>query len=98
MGANPVILDAIAKLESEIENLQRSQEQNIHTDHDLRQLLIEAFSDAAFFASLDNADRRSLYKSLVSKIVVRDRAIVSIELKIWTEAIAFAVADNLKPR
>lgn len=83
MGAvNPVIVDAIAKLEIEIENLKRSQLHENYIDHDLRDLLIEAFSDAGFFATLDNADRRSLYKALISKIVVRDRGVLAVELKL----------------
>jgi hypothetical protein len=49
---------------------------------ELRSLLIEAFSDPDFFATLDNEEKKSLYKSLIKKIVVRDRKVVSIELKI----------------
>ena len=77
-----MLADAIAKLRAEIENLERSQDKDQGVNLELRSLLIEAFSDPDFFATLDNDEKRSLYKSLIKKIVVRDRQVISIDLKI----------------
>lgn len=79
---NPMLADAIAKLQGEIENLERSQDKDQGINQELRSLLIEAFSDPDFFATLDNDEKRSLYKSLINKIVVCDRQVVLVELKI----------------
>jgi site-specific DNA recombinase len=79
---NPMLSEAIAKLQDEITNLERSHDVDQGINQELRSLLIEAFSDPDFFATLDNEEKRSLYKSLISKIVVCDRKVVSVELKI----------------
>jgi hypothetical protein len=79
---NPMLADAIAKLHDEITNLERSHDVDQGINLELRSLLIEAFSDPDFFAALDNEEKRSLYKSLIKKIVVRDRQVVLVELKI----------------
>lgn len=79
---NPMLSDAIAKLQNEIENLERSHHVDLGNNQELRSLLIEAFSDPDFFDTLDNTEKRSLYKSLISRIVVRDREVVAVELKI----------------
>jgi len=79
---NPVLADAIAKLHAEIENLERSQDKDQGINQELRSLLIEAFSDSDFFDTLDNDEKKSLYRSLISRIVVCDRQVVLVELKI----------------
>lgn len=79
---NPMLADAIAKLQGEIENLERSQDKDQGINQELRSLLVEAFSDSDFFATLDNDEKKSLYRSLISRIVVCDRKVVLVDLKI----------------
>ena len=72
----------IAGLKSEIEKLELNQDKSKVADKELRSLLVEAFSDPDFFEVMENSDKRSFYKYFISKIIVRDRMVVSVELKI----------------
>ena len=82
MSVSPIILAAIAGLKSEIEKLELNQDKSRVADKELRSLLVEAFSDPDFFEIMENSDKRSFYKYFISKIVVCDRKVVSVELKI----------------
>ena len=76
------ILTAIAGLKSEIEKLELNQDKSRVADKELRSLLIEAFADPDFFELMQNSDKRSFYKYFIDKIIVCDRRVVSVDLKI----------------
>ena len=76
------ILTAIAGLKSEIEKLELNCDKSRVADKELRSLLVEAFADPDFFELMQNSDKRSFYKYFIDKIIVRDRKVVSVDLKI----------------
>ena len=82
MPTSLIILTAIAGLKSEIEKLELNRDKSRVADKELRSLLVEAFADPDFFELMQNSDKRSFYKYFIDKIIVRDREVVSVELKI----------------
>ena len=82
MPTSSIILTAIAGLKSEIEKLELNRDKSRVADKELRSLLVEAFADPDFFELMQNSDKRSFYKYFIDKIIVRDRKVVSVELKV----------------
>lgn len=83
LGNNPVIKEAIAKIEEQI-----SQEKFVSDSYQYskeiesrKQLCLQAFSDGQFWLELQNEDKKRIYRELVDKILVRDGEIVDILLK-----------------
>ncbi len=51
-------------------------------DTGLRAELVEVFSDRGFFEALLPEDRKALYRHFVERIIVRDRRVVDVVLRI----------------
>lgn len=82
LPSNVAIADAISSVRLQIKNLEHSSEQIEVIDIKLRSLLLTAFADADFFATLEPETKKQIFRDLLNRIIVRDRRVVEIELKI----------------
>lgn len=76
------VAPAIAKLKIEIQQLEHTSDQVQAIDTGLRAELIEVFSDRGFFEALLPEDRKALYRHFIERIIVRDRRVVDVVLRI----------------
>lgn len=84
LGNNPVIKEAIAKIEEQISHekfISDSHQQYGEEIEFRKQLCLQAFSDSQFWLELQNEDKKRIYRELVDKILVRDGEVVDILLK-----------------
>lgn len=82
LGDNPAIAQAIKDLQDQIANFQnRSLLDNEKAIAD-RQLLLETYGDSDYWKTLSDEDKRKIYSKLVLRILVSDREIVEIALRV----------------
>ena len=79
---NPAIAQAKEQIKAQISNLEYGFSQGIMIDEDKRSVLVETFQNPSFFATLPDTDKKTIYRALVDRIVVKDAEVVSVELKV----------------
>ncbi|MEA5489305.1 MULTISPECIES: recombinase family protein [Pseudanabaena] len=79
---NPAIALAKEQLKSQISNLEYGLTVGKQVDNELRSVLVETFQNPSFFATLPDTDKKTIYRALINRIVVKDGEVVGVELKI----------------
>jgi hypothetical protein len=79
---NPAIAQAKEQLKSQISNLEYGLTVGVQVDNELRSVLVETFQNPSFFATLPDGDKKTIYRALINRIVVKDGEVVGVELKI----------------
>ena len=82
MTANPAIALAILDIRGQINKMQYGLTVGVKIDSELKSVLVETFSNASFFETLPEQDKKTIYRALIDRIVCRDGVVVSVELKI----------------
>jgi hypothetical protein len=82
MGANPAIATAINQMKSQIKNIEYGISSSGKVDIELRSVLVETFSNPLYFSTLADGDKKTVYRALIDRIIIKDGAVVSVELKI----------------
>jgi site-specific DNA recombinase len=81
LGYNVAIAQAKEQIKAQINNLEYSLTVGVKVDSELRSVLVETFSNPSFFETLPEQDKKPIYQSLISKIVVKDAEIEKVVLK-----------------
>lgn len=79
---NLAIESAKENIKAQISSLEHASVQAQTIDIGLRAELIEVFSDRGFFEALLPEDRKALYRHFVERIIVRDRRVMDVVLRI----------------
>lgn len=79
---NPAIAQAKEQLKAQISNLEYGLTVGVQVDNELRSVLVETFQNPSFFATLPDGDKKTIYRALINRIVVKDGEVVGVELKI----------------
>jgi hypothetical protein len=82
MAANPAIAQAILEIRGQINKMQYGLTVGVKIDTELKSVLVETFENPSFFETLPEQDKKTIYRALIDRIVVKDGAVVSVELKI----------------
>ena len=82
MAANPAIAQAILEIRGQINKMQYGLTVGVKIDSELKSVLVETFSNPSFFETLPEQDKKTIYRALIDRIVVKDGVVVSVELKI----------------
>lgn len=83
MPFNPAIEKAKRDLLDQIEDIRfRRQAKKIQSDEGLAEILIEAGNSPKYWRSLPNRPKRQIYQELIDRIVICERTVVSVLLKI----------------
>lgn len=82
MAANPAIAQAILEIRGQINKMQYGLTVGVKIDTELKSVLVETFANPSFFETLPDSDKKTIYRALIDRIVVKDGAVVSVELKI----------------
>jgi len=81
LGYNPAIATAKEQIKSQISNMEYELVRGETISEDLQNSLIDTFSNPCFFETLPDNDKKDIYQSLVSRIVVRDSEVEKVVLK-----------------
>ncbi len=79
---NPAIAQAIIQMKSQINNMEYGLSSSGKVDSELRSVLVETFANPVYFATLADGDKKTVYRALIDRIIVKDGDVVSVELKI----------------
>ncbi|MFN4833191.1 MAG: fdxN element excision recombinase XisF [Pseudanabaena sp.] len=82
MAANPAIAQAILEIRGQINKMQFGLTVGVQVDSELRSVLLETFQNPSFFATLPDSDKKTIYRALIARVVVKDGEVVGVELKI----------------
>ena len=80
MPGNPIIDNAIRETKLQIQVLQQHDENNARLGAELGEELIRSFGDPDFYSDMSEHTKHSLYRKFVKTVVIRDGAIISIDL------------------
>lgn len=79
---NPAIAQAKEQIKAQISNLEYGLTVGKQVDSELRSVLVETFQNPSFFATLPDGDKKTIYRALIDRVVVKDGEVVGVELKI----------------
>jgi len=82
LGSNPAIATAINQLKAQIKNLEYGFSSGGKIDMQLRSVLVETFSNPVYFSTLPDSDKKTIYRALIDRIIVKDGEVVGFKLKI----------------
>ncbi|MFN5727209.1 MAG: recombinase zinc beta ribbon domain-containing protein, partial [Pseudanabaena sp.] len=82
MAANPAIAQALLEIRGQINKMQFGLTVGVQVDSELRSVLLETFQNPSFFATLPDGDKKTIYRALIARVVVKDGEVVGVELKI----------------
>jgi DNA invertase Pin-like site-specific DNA recombinase len=82
MKANSAIAGAISQIKAQISNLEHENKSGVKTDSELKSVLVETFENPSFFETLQDIDKKTIYRALIDRIVVKDGLVIGVELKI----------------
>ena len=82
MASNPAIAQAISQIKVQISNKEYDSGSSGKVDNELRSVLVETFQNPSFFATLPDMDKKTIYRALIDRIVVKDGEVLTVELKV----------------
>lgn len=82
MANNPAIATAISQIKVQISNKEHELCSSGKSDSEGRSVLVETFQNPSFFTTLPDSDKKSIYRALIDRIVLKDGQVVSVELKV----------------
>lgn len=82
MASNPAIAQAISQIKVQISNKEYDSGSSGKVDNESRFVLVETFQNPSFFATLPDMDKKTIYRALIDRIVVKDGEVLTVELKV----------------
>lgn len=82
LGYNPALVEAKHQLQTQIANYQAQLKVEAQQQGADVELLLWACSENEMWQTMEVGDKRSLYRTLASRVLVKDGVVVSVELKV----------------